>query len=231
MRKGLQVLALIPARGGSKGIKDKNLAKLGGKPLIAHSIAAARRAKAVTRVVVTTDSPRIAAAARRLGAEAPFLRPPELSNDAAPMIGAVQHALAWLEGRDGWIPDVVVLLQPTSPLRGKGRIDEAIRLLERKKADAVVGVCEPAVHPWKCVRFDGGKMRYAVGRPKGPVNRQEFPEAYAVNGALYVSRVKNVERGSLYGKKVLPLVMGARESVDIDGPEDLALAEFYISGR
>jgi CMP-N-acetylneuraminic acid synthetase len=123
---------------------------------------------------------------------------------------------------------VVALLQPTSPLRGSARVDEAIRLLERGRADTVVGVCAPPVHPWQCVRFQGGRMRFAVPRPARRLNRQDYPEVYALNGALYVTRAENILAGRLYGRRVLPLVMEPWESVDVDEPADLALAEYFL---
>jgi CMP-N-acetylneuraminic acid synthetase len=223
-----RVLALIPARAGSKGIPDKNLTQLGGKSLIAYTIEAARGSRLIDRVIVTTDSKEIAARARRAGAEVPFLRPRALATDRSPVIDAARHALDWLSSRGGWEPEIVALLQPTSPLRSSARIDEAIRLLRRGRADTVVGVCRPAVHPWKCVLFSGGRMSYAVPRPKHPVARQSYPEVHAINGALYVTRAENILAGRVYGPRVLPLVMDAWESVDIDEPADLALAEHYL---
>lgn len=225
----MKTLALIPARGGSKGFPGKNLARLGGRPMLAYTIEAARRAKGVTRVLVSTDSPEIAAAARRLGAEAPFLRPKAIAGDRSPVMQAVLHALDWLEEREGWKPERLLLLQPTSPLRGRPRVEQALRLLSR--ADTVVGVSKPPVHPWRCVRFEKGRMSFAVPRPKRRLERQDFPEFFAINGSLYLTRTETVRKGGLYGRRVLPLVMEPWESVDVDEPSDLALAEHYLRLR
>lgn len=226
MSSGSKALAVIPARGGSRGILGKNLVTLGGRPLIAFTISAALDASEIDRVIVTTDSPEIAAVARRCGAEVPFLRPQALARDATPVADAVRHAVESVGAAR-----TVVLLQPTSPLRGARRIDEALRLLRRKNADTVVSVCEPAAHPWQCVKFNGGRMRFAVPRPARRLNRQEFPRVYALNGAIYAARAEHFLSGKIYGPKVLPLVMEAWESVDIDDSDDLALAEFYLKRR
>jgi CMP-N-acetylneuraminic acid synthetase len=224
------VVAIIPARGGSKGFPGKNLARLGGLPMIAHTIRAARRARLVDRVIVTTDSPAIARVARKHGAEVPFLRPRALATDAAPVLEAATHAARWLDER-GETPRTIVLLQPTSPLRGAARVDEAIRLMRRSRADTVVSVREPDAHPWQCVRFEDGRMRFAVPRPKRRLNRQDYPVVHALNGALYAARAELILRGRLYGRRVVPLVMDAWESVDVDEPADLALAAHHLKSR
>ena len=224
------VVAVIPARGGSKGIPRKNLVRLAGRPLIAYTIEAAKRSRLVGSVLVTTDSPEIARAARRLGAEIPFRRPRALSGDAVSVVEAARHAVRWLEAQ-GRKPEIVVLLQPTSPLRGAARIDQAVRLLRRSGADTVVGVREPETHPWQCVRFKNGRMRFAVARPARRLNRQEYPTVHALNGALYAVRADVLLAGRLYGRRVEPLIMEPWESVDIDEPADLALAEYLMKTR
>ncbi|MBI2387700.1 MAG: acylneuraminate cytidylyltransferase family protein [Elusimicrobia bacterium] len=224
------VVAVIPARGGSKGIPRKNLVRLGGRPLIAYTIEAAKRARLVDVVLVTTDSPEIARAARRLGAEIPFRRPRALAGDDVSVVEAARHAVRWL-AEQGRKPEIVVLLQPTSPLRSAARIDEAVRLLRRRRADTVVGVREPETHPWQCVRFAKGRMRFAVPRPARRLNRQDYPLVHALNGALYAVRADVLLAGGLYGPRVEPLIMEAWESVDIDEPADLALAEHLLKSR
>lgn len=222
-----RVLAVIPARAGSKGIPGKNLVRLGGKPLIAWTIAAALDARLLDRVIVSTDSEEIARVARRLGAEVPFLRPRELARDSTPVVSALRHALSAAGGE----PELVALLQPTSPLRGSARIDEAVRLLRRERADTVVAVSEPSVHPWQCVRFAKGRMRFAMPRPARRLNRQEYPEMYALNGALHLTRAEFIRRGRLYGGRVEPLLLDPWEAVDIDEPGDLSLAEYHLRRR
>ena len=220
------VVAVVPARGGSKGLPGKNLVRLGGRPLIAWTIAAALKAKLVDRVLVTTDDRAIAAAARRAGAEV-VDRPKSLARDATPVLDAVRHALETAAPE----AELVLLLQPTSPLRTAARVDEAVRLLRRRDADTVVAVSAPEVHPWRCVRFAKGRMRFAVPRPSRRLNRQDYPEVYAINGALYLTRAGLVRRGKLYGPKVEPLVMSSAEAVDIDDAADLALAAHHLRRR
>ena len=156
-----EVLALIPARGGSKSIPRKNIRPFAGHPLIAYSIAAGLWAETVTRVIVSTDDNQIAAVARRYGAETPFLRPDEYSQDNTPDLPVFQHALNWLAEHEGYRPEIVVHLRPTSPFRRVSHIDEAVyRLLARPEADAVRTVCVPFQNPFKMWRIEpDGFMR------------------------------------------------------------------------
>ncbi len=167
-----EVLALIPARGGSKSIPRKNIRSFAGHPLIAYSIAAGLAAESVTRVIVSTDDEEIAAIARKYGAETPFLRPAELSQDNTPDLPVFQHALQWLEEHEGYQPEIVVQLRPTSPLRRVWHIDQAVyRLLEHPEADAVRTVCVPFQNPFKM---------WQIG-PDGfmqPLMQTEYQEAY-----------------------------------------------------
>jgi N-acylneuraminate cytidylyltransferase/CMP-N,N'-diacetyllegionaminic acid synthase len=232
---GPRVLAIVPARGGSKAVPGKNLAEVAGKPLIAHSIAAAGAARGVERVVVSTDDPAIADAARRHGAEAPFLRPAELARDDSPTVAAVLHAVQWLEEHEGYRPDYVLLLQPTSPLRTAGDVEGAIRLAIDRDADSVVSVCEVKHHPyWVMRRAPDGRLASFLGtdweedQQKYP-RRQELPPAYAENGAVYLARRSVLlGRRSLYGEKVYGYVMPAERSLDIDTLWDLRLADLIL---
>lgn len=222
----MNVLGIVPARGGSKGIPRKNLAAVGGRPLLAYTAAAALASRRLTRVVVSTDDREIAEAARSLGLEVPFLRPPELAADETPMLAVLQHALRELK-QGGFSADAVVLLQPTSPLRRAEHIDRALDLLESTGADSVVSVVEVPhqYSPSAVMRLEQGRLRpYA----EGPTitRRQDKPLVYARNGpAVLAVRARVLERGALYGDDCRPLVMAAEESVDIDGPGDLAAAE------
>jgi len=149
-----ETLALIPARGGSKGIPRKNIRSFAGFPLIAYSIAAAREARTVKRVIVSTDDMEIAAVARQYGAEVPFMRPAELAGDTTPDLPVFEHALKILEEVDGYKPDIVVQLRPTSPLRPRGMVDEAVRILKLfEDADCVRGVVPAGQNPHKMWRF------------------------------------------------------------------------------
>src|SRR5690606_27318064 len=145
-----EILALIPARGGSKGIPRKNIRSFAGYPLIAWSIAAAKESSHITRIIVSTDDEKIASVAKECGAEAPFLRPAEISQDNTTDLPVFEHALKWLEDVEGYRPDVVIQLRPTSPLRPKGMIDSAIRILQdHKDADCVRGVVAAGQNPFK----------------------------------------------------------------------------------
>jgi CMP-N-acetylneuraminic acid synthetase len=227
--RGGGILGLIPARGGSAGIPRKNLASLAGRPLIAHTIAAALAASRLERVVVSTDDAEIAEAARAAGAEAPFLRPAELAADAAPALMVIRHAVDWLRDREGWRAEAVVYLQPTSPLRPAARIDQAVELLLAGPADTVVSVVEVPHNlvPGSQMRLDDqGMLEPCLDRP-GPLRRQEKPRLYARNGpAVLALRPAAWRREALYAGPTLPLVMGRWESLDIDGPEDLELAQW-----
>jgi len=228
-----KVLALITARGGSKGIPGKNLAPLAGKPLIAWTIDGARGASSLSRIVVSTDDDAIAAACRSLGAEVPFRRPPELAGDASSHISVVEHALGWLEAQERFLQDYVVLLQPTSPLRTSADIDAAVSLALRTGADAVVGVCKAEDHPYLVKRVDenGGLVDY-VTPPLAYARRQDFPPAWVLNGAVYVNRRESLLRTrSFVPPGARPYVMPRERSIDIDTPADLAAAAAALGGR
>jgi CMP-N-acetylneuraminic acid synthetase len=223
----MAVLGLVPARGGSKGIAGKNLAPLRGKPLLAYTCEAARASRSLTRVVVSTDSKEIAAAARSLGVEVPFLRPASLAGDDVPMLDVVRHALDELGD-----PEAVVLLQPTSPLRRAEHVDAAVELWRATGADSVVSAVRVPHHltPGSLLVL-GEDGRLAPLQP-GPTLRQGKPVLYARNGpAVLVVRPSVVRAGSLYGEDSRALVMAAEDSLDVDEPFDLELAEFILARR
>jgi CMP-N,N'-diacetyllegionaminic acid synthase len=218
----VEVLALIPARGGSQGIPRKNLAPLGGRPLLAWTIDAALGSRAVTHTVVSTEDDEIAAAARELGADV-LARPPELAADDTPMQPVITHALEELPRHD-----VLVLLQPTSPLRRAEHVDEAVELLLASGADAVVSVVEvPHRHrPGSLMALDGERLvRLADDHA---ATRQEKPLVYARNGPAVLALRPDRIGADLYGGDCRPYVMGARESLDVDEPFDLELAELLL---
>jgi CMP-N-acetylneuraminic acid synthetase len=225
------VLALVPARGGSKGIPRKNLATLCGRPLIAWTIDCARRARGVERVVVTTDCPEIAAAARSAGAEAPFLRPAALARDATPGIDPLLHALDWLAYHESYRPEWVLNLQPTSPLRAPEDIDAAFELAQKPGVASVISVTPAASHPYWCKRIESdGRLADFLDDAPETSRRQELPEAYALNGAIYLARREALKRErSFYTERSFALVMPRERSVDIDTPFDLELAEWLLA--
>jgi N-acylneuraminate cytidylyltransferase len=228
----VEVLALIPARGGSKSIPHKNIRLLAGFPLIAYSIAAARSADLVTRVVVSTDDAEIADVAREYGAEIPFLRPAEHSQDNTPDLPVFRHALAWLANNEDYHPEIVVQLRPTSPFRRVGHINQAVaRLIERPDADSVRTVCIPFQNPFKMwqIGADGLMMPLIqMAELPEPYNmpRQALPEVYWQTGyvdAAWVDTILN--KDSMTGSRILPLVIDPKEWIDIDSPDDWRRAE------
>jgi CMP-N-acetylneuraminic acid synthetase len=226
------VLAVIPARGGSKGIPQKNVRLLAGRPLLAYTADAARASRRVTRAIVSTDDPLIAAAARDLGLEVPFMRPAELSDDTTPMLPVLQHAVREMDSR-GLVPDVVVLLQPTSPLRRGTHIDAAVDLLESSGADSVVSVVEVPhqFNPVSVMRLENDRLVPFLDGPSA-LRRQDKPRVFARNGpAVLTVRTAMLQRGSLYGEDIRPLMMTPEDSIDVDTPGDLELAEYILSRR
>jgi len=232
------VLALVPARGGSKGIPRKNLQLLAGKPLVVHAIETGLAARLVSRVVCSTDDEEIAEIARQAGAEVPFRRPPELAQDVSEDWPVFVHALEWLEREDGWQPDLIVNLRPTSPLRRPRHVDEAIELLLRTGADSVKAVCLARQHPHKMwLRGDDGSMepflKTKLRLERGPdVPRAQLQEVYWQNGIVDVTRREVIfEQRTVIGARVAGLVIEPADSIDIDGPLDLALAELLLAKR
>lgn len=217
----MPVLGLIPARGGSKGIPGKNLVPLAGKPMLLWTVEAALAASTLARVVVSTDDEEIAATA---GCEV-LGRPAELAADETPMLDVVLHAVAEL----GPV-DAVCLLQPTSPLRRAEHVDGAVRLFEESGADGIVSVV-PVPHAF----LPGSLMRVEDGRlvaldAEAPTRRQDKPALYARNGpAVLVVKSAGLAHRGLYGGELRPYEMAPEDSVDVDGPLDLTIAEALLS--
>ncbi|MFN3741745.1 MAG: cytidylyltransferase domain-containing protein [Anaerolineales bacterium] len=224
----MEILALIPARGGSKGIPRKNIRPFAGYPLIAWSIAAAQQARSVTRIIVSTDDAEIADIAHQFGAEVPFLRPPELAQDQTPDWPVFEHALRWLAEHEGYQPEIVVHLRPTSPIRPPWCIDEAVRiLLEHPDADCVRGVVPSGQNPFKMWRIDpqSGRMIPLLNLPDiaEPYNapRQSLPPTYWQTGHIDAIRARTIlEKRSMTGEVIYPLLLDPRYTVDIDTPTD-----------
>ncbi len=232
-----EVLALIPARGGSKSIPRKNIVDFVGHPLIAYSIAAGRAAETVTRVIVSTDDDEIAEISRRYGAETPFLRPSEHAGDHTPDLPVFLHALSWLRENQGYRPDIVVQLRPTSPFRKVRHIDQAVyRLIEHPEADAVRTVCVPFQNPFKMwrIRPDGfmQPLGTELGISKEPYNqpRQALPDVYWQTGYVDAAWADTLlVKNSMTGDTILPLIIEASEWVDIDSRDDWHRAERMLA--
>ncbi len=226
------VIGVIPARGGSKGIPNKNLALLCGRPLLAYTADAAKESKRLTRTIVSTDDERIAECARSLGLDVPFMRPSSLAGDDVPMLPVLQHAIDALQS-DGFSADIVVLLQPTSPLRRGEHIDAAVDWLQRVRGDSVVSVVEVPhqFNPTSVMRIDDGLLKPFL-EGSTAARRQDKPRVYARNGpAVLAVHARGLREGSLYGNESWPLVMSPEDSLDIDTPWDLRLVESALSAR
>jgi N-acylneuraminate cytidylyltransferase len=232
-----EILALIPARGGSKGIPRKNIRNFAGYPLIAWSIAAAKQASCVTRLIVSTDDEEIAAVAREHGAETPFLRPAEFAQDNTTDLPVFEHALAWLAENEGYKPEIVIQLRPTSPIRPKDCVDNAVKILmEHEDADCVRGVVPTGQNPHKMWRFaDEGQPMTPLLEVEGiaePYNapRQILPPVYWQTGHIDAIRVSTIsQKKSLTGEVIYPLVIDPRYTVDIDNLSDWAKYEALVS--
>jgi YrbI family 3-deoxy-D-manno-octulosonate 8-phosphate phosphatase len=232
-----EILALIPARGGSKGIRRKNIRSFAGYPLIAWSIAAAKQAECVTRTIVSTDDEEIATVAREYGVETPFLRPAQFAQDNTTDLPVFEHALRWLEQNEGYQPEVVVQLRPTSPVRPRDCVDEAVRiLLAHPDADCVRGVVPAGQNPHKMWRFAGAdapmQPLLQVEGFAEPYNapRQLLPPVYWQTGHIDAIRASTIrEKGSLTGDVIYPLVIDPRYTVDIDTLSDWAKYEALVS--
>lgn len=223
----MNILGVVPARGGSKGIPHKNVVDLGGRPLLAWTSEAAL-SSTLQRIVLSTDDPQIAEVGRNLGLEVPFIRPAILSTDAARSIDVVQHALSAL----GAEPDAVMLLQPTTPFRTVSDIEESIELLRPPDVQSVISVAAVGGHhPARMKQIERGWLRdppfaeTIEGQP-----RQHLPPLFIKNGAIYLTRLEVIQMGCFQGARCRPLEMPAERSVNIDGPLDLLVARAMVSG-
>jgi CMP-N-acetylneuraminic acid synthetase len=223
----MKTLGLIPARGGSKGIPRKNVRLIAGKPLIAWTIEAALGANALAAVVVSTDDPEIADVARAAGAEVPFLRPSELAQDETPGIDPVLHALKALPGYDA-----VMLLQPTSPLRTSHDIEGLLVKVAKTGAPAAVSISPAKEHPeWMFKMLDGGRLEPVLTQTQF-ARRQDLPQAYALNGAMYFAHAGWLgQRRSFIAPETIGYPMPTDRSVDIDDPLDWQLAELLLGSN
>lgn len=230
----MKILGIIPARGGSKGIKNKNIVPLLGKPLLAYTAEAALASTRLTKVVLSTDSPEIAAVGRSLGLEVPFLRPEVLAKDDTPTLPVLLHAIEEM-GRQGDVFDAVCLLQPTAPLRTAEMIDEACRIFLEQQADTLLSVLSIPFHhhpEWALVERDPGCLVWASGRRDPIPRRQQLPPAFHREGSIYIVKTDVlVNESTLYGKKIVPYIVDASCSVNIDSQEDLDLAKKILKGR
>lgn len=224
-------LAIIPARAGSKGIKDKNIIDLNGKPLISYSIESALKSKYITKVVVSTDGEHIARVAEEYGAEVPFLRPAYLASDTSKTIDCIIHCLDELE-KYGEKFDYIVVLQPTQPLRQGWHIDEAIELIIEKEEEALVSVSKVKDHPILMRSIDDKGYAKNLLQECSTKRRQDFPDFYKVNGAIYINKINdNLNKDTSLNDNNLVYIMDSKYDVDIDELLDLHIAELVMNKK
>ena len=226
MYKGRKILALIPARGGSKGIKNKNIVDLDGKPLISYSIKAGLDSEYIDDVVVSTDSELIASVASRYGANVPFMRPAELASDTSKTIDAVLHAVRFFHDNDCEY-DALVLLQPTQPLRTAKDIDMAIEKYYQSEQN-LVSVSPVDNHPLLIRSIDSNGELVNLMNVNSTCRRQDMPDYYCVNGCIYINKISELSEQTSFNDNKIPYIMDPLHSVDIDDMTDLAMAELII---
>lgn len=232
--KKVRILGIIPARGGSTSIKLKNIADVGGQPLIAYSIAEAKKSKLLDAFIVSTDSEQIAAVAKSFGADVPFIRPKNTAKKYSAEIEYQQHALNWLEKNRGWKPEIVVIIKATSPLRPASDIDKVITTLQKGKFSMVRTVAKPKHHPYRTWTLDKKTSTLALTAPGlvsandfatwgADVPRQRLPNVYFQNGAADAIWAKHIKKGveAVFSGPIGAVVVAPQTSVDIDEPADL----------
>ena len=232
----MKILTIIPARGGSKGIKLKNLSKIYGKPLVAFSIEHSLESKLINRTIVSTDNEEIAKVSEEYGAEIPILRSKELAGDRILDLPVFEHMLTYLKEEENYEPEIVVHLRPTSPYRKAEWVDSAIKLLiENTSADSVRSVSEPSQHPYRVFEIKN-KYLHPLMNERHPepylLRRQDLPKMYYYNCVIDVTKPSTIfNKKSMTGDKMLPYIMKREDSIDIDTPMDLEFAKVFLKGR
>ncbi len=227
--RGKKILGIIPARGGSKELPRKNVLPLLGKPLIAWTVEQAKRSKYIDKVIVSTDDKEIAVISKKYGAEIPFFRPKELAEDDSKVIDAILLIIEWIK-QNGMYYDLIILLQPTSPLRTPEDIDNSIKLLFSKNAQAVVSVCEVEHHPHltNTLPEDGSMENFLVPEFANK-NRQKLPVFYRLNGAVYLAYLDYLlAKKGFFGDGTYAYLMERKKSIDIDNDIDFKYVEFLL---
>lgn len=231
MYKNKKFLAIIPARGGSKGIPNKNIMDICGKPLIAYTIEAGKKSKYIDEIVVSTDSDSIKVVAKQYGAKVPFLRPEQLSNDTAKSIDVVLHAIDFYKNNNMNF-DYIILLQPTSPLRTFEEVDKAIEKLVNYDRKSLVSVCEADENPVLMRTIQDEKLREVISFEGKNLRRQDLPTFYIFNGALYINSVDMlINEKKFVNENTIPYVMDKESSIDIDTTLDAKLVRIIMEDR
>jgi CMP-N-acetylneuraminic acid synthetase len=231
----MNILAIVPAREGSKGIPKKNIYPLYNTPLIYYTIKAIQRSKLITRAILSSDSSEVIKVAKDYGLEVPFVRPSKLAQDDTPALPVVKHAVKWLEETENYKVDYIILLQPTSPLRTENHIDEALSILINSDADSIVSIVEVPhnFNPYSIMKLQGKYLSPYLLFDENKNLRQFKPVFYARNGAAIYAFTYNclMNKHSIYGDKILPYLMEKASSIDVDDLFDLKLCEWILSSR
>ena len=232
MIKDKNFLAIIPARGGSKGVPKKNIKLLNGIPLIGHTLMEAKKSKYLNRVIVSTDDEEIAEISRQFNGEVPCLRPKELAKDTSPTIDSIRHIINYLKEKENYLPDYICLLQCTSPLRTYEDIDGAIEKLSYTEFDGIISVCEVEVNPYWTNVFEKDKLKYFIEEGKNITRRQDLPKVYRYNGAIYIIKTDVfIKERTFETDNITGYVMATEKSIDIDTITDFKIAEILMKER
>lgn len=224
-----KIIAIIPARGGSKGLANKNICLLNKKPLIAYTIEVALQSTKINKVVVSTDNRSIAKIAEKYGAQVPFFRPQRLAQDTTPMSDVIQHTVKSLE-KKGEKYDYILILQPTSPLRRLIDINKAINKIITLKTDSVISVCQTEYSPYWMKVINNDRI-FPLIKGEEYTRRQDLPPVYRLNGAIYLIKRENLMTKNIFGNICRPLIMAVENSIDIDTIDDLHKAELILKRK
>jgi len=225
----MEILGIIPARGNSKGLPKKNILKLMKKPLIEYTINAAKNSKLISRIITSTDNREISKIALSLGSECPFLRPKNLSKSNSSTLDVIKHTLNYLETKESYKPDIVLILQPTSPLRNTKTIDDSIKLLKKSHATSIVAVSKIKTHPYGSFSYNGKYLHSFYENSSKYFQRQQYPNLYYPTGSVYAFWLNTLKKyDSFYGPKIKPLIVNYENSIDVDELFDLFICEMKL---
>jgi len=227
-----KIIAIIPARGGSKGIPKKNIVEINGKPLISYTIDVAKKSKLIDRIIVTTDNNEIAEISKKYGAEVPFIRPSDLAEDHVPTYPVIRHTLNWLDENENYKPDLIVILEPTFPIRTPDEVDIAINKIQKdEEADSLRSVIEPFQNPFKMWKIKNKYLTPLIetGNDSYEKPRQTLERIYWQNGHIYISRYETImNKENIHGDKILPYILDESKFIDVDTKKDLELLRKVI---
>jgi CMP-N-acetylneuraminic acid synthetase len=223
----MEILGIIPVRKNSKGIPQKNIQKINGISLVEHTIRTAKKSKKISRLILSTDSSEIAKMGRKLGVEVPFIRPKKFAKSNSSSLDVITHALKFLKINENYEPDIILILQVTSPLRQLSSIDKSVSLLQNSNATSVLGVSTMKQNPFIAFTISSNNFLkpYQKNFQKF-FQRQQFPKFYYPSGSIYIFWKKTLKKyGNFYGPRIKPLIVSKEESIDIDDIFDLFVCE------